>query len=200
MPPKTSQARTVAPEKIRSLNDWVARWPKTANLGFDAETREPTIYSVDAGRSKVASIPWKREGDMITILSQPSKFSGGAVDAARARSARIVEQRDARIAAKTEELQGLEAELLRSWREYAASPPASRSAMMFDIRARETAYREAESELAEQIQVGRSKVERGKFTGVVVPSVPIEKRAISLSAAAGAGAGANSGEGAPSEE
>ena len=94
---------------------------------------------------------------------------------------------EALIAAKTEELQGLEAELLRSWREYRASPPASRSAMMFDIRARETAYRDAEHELAEQIQVGRSKVARGKFTGVVVPTVPIEKRAISLSAAAGAG-------------
>ena len=187
MPPKTSQARTVAPDKVRSLRDWVARWPKAVTLGFDAETREPTIYSVDDTRSKVASIPWKREGDMITILSQPSKFSGGAVDAARARSARITEQREALIAAKTEELQGLEAELLRSWREYRASPPASRSAMMFDIRARETAYRDAEHELAEQIQVGRSKVARGKFTGVVVPTVPIEKRAISLSAAAGAG-------------
>jgi hypothetical protein len=193
MPPKKSQARTVAPDKVRSLNDWVARWPKAVNLGFDAETREPTIYSLDEGRSKVASIPWKREGDMITILSQPSKFSGGAVDAARARSARIVEQREALIAAKTEELQGLEAELLRSWREYGASAPASRSAMMFDIRAREAAYREAESELAEQIQEGRTKVERGKYTGVVVPSVPIRKRAIALSAAAGAGAG-------PSEE
>jgi hypothetical protein len=191
MPPKTSQARTVAPDKVRSLRDWVARWPKAVNLGFDAETREPTIYSVDEGHSKVASIPWKREGDMITILSQPSKFSGGAVDAARARSVRIMEQREALSLAKTEELQSLEAELLRSWREYEASPVASRSAMMFDIRAREAAYRVAEEELAAQVQVGRSKVDRGKFTGVVVPSVPIEKRAISLSAAAGAEATAS---------
>jgi hypothetical protein len=196
MPPKTTQARTVAPDKVRSLRDWVARWPKAVNLGFDAETREPTIYSLDEGRSKVASIPWKREGDMITILSQPSKFSGSAVDAARARSARIVEQREALIAAATEELQSLEAELLRAWREYAASPPASRSAMMFDIRAREAAYRTAEEELAEKIQAGRTKVDRGKFTGVVVPSVPIDKRAVSLSAAAGASmnSGANTEE------
>ena len=188
MPPKTSQARTVVPDKVRSLRDWVARWPKATNLGFDAETREPTIYSVDEGRSKIASIPWKREGDMITILSQPTKFSGSALDAARARSARIIEQREALIMTKTDEIQSLEEELLRAWREYAASPPASRSAMMFDIRSREAAYRDAERELAEQIQVGRSKVDRGKFTGVVVPSVPIEKRAISLSAATGANA------------
>jgi hypothetical protein len=187
MPPKTSQARTVAPEKVRSLRDWVARWPKAVNLGFDAETREPTIYSLDEGRSKVASIPWKREGDMITILSQPMKFSGGAVDAARARQARIIEQRDMMLAESMEELQELEADLLRAWREYESSPPASRTAMRYDIRAREAAYRQAEETLATKILVDRTKVERGKFTGVVVPNVPIEKRAISLSAAANAG-------------
>lgn len=191
MPPKTTQARTVAPEKVRSLRDWVARWPKAVNLGFDAETREPTIYSLDEGRSKVASIPWKREGDMITILSQPMKFSGGAVDAARARQARLIEQREGIVAAATEELQGLEAELLRAWREYAASPPAARAAMMFDIRAREAAYRTAEEELAGRLLVDRAMVDRGKYKGVVVPSVPIEKRAVSLSAAAASNASAS---------
>ncbi len=124
---------------------------------------------------------------MITILSQPMKFSGGAVDAARARQARIIEQRDMMLAESMEELQELEADLLRAWREYESSPPASRTAMRYDIRAREAAYRQAEETLATKILVDRTKVERGKFTGVVVPNVPIEKRAISLSAAANAG-------------
>lgn len=123
---------------------------------------------------------------MITILSQPMRFSGGAVDAARARQARIVEQRDAILAESKEALQELEAELLRAWREYESSPPASRTAMRYDIRAREAAYRRAEEELAEKLLVDRTKVERGKFTGVIVPSVPIEKRAVSLSAASAA--------------
>jgi hypothetical protein len=194
MPPKSTQARTVVPEKIQSLRDWVARWPKAVNLGFDAETREATIYSVGDARTKVASIPWKREGDLITILSQPTRFSGSAVDAARVRQARIIEQREALIAAKTEELQALEAELLRAWRELESAAPASRTVMRFDIRAREEAYRTAESELVEQIQAGRNKVRRGDYTGVIVPTVPLEKRGVSL-AGAGAGAGAGASEG-----
>jgi hypothetical protein len=195
MPPKTgTQARTVAPEKVRSLRDWVARWPKATNLGFDAETREPTIYSLDEARTKVASIPWKREGDMITILSQPTRFSGGAVDAARARFARLQENRAAILAEKTAELQELEAELMRSWREYHAAEPMTRASMRYDIRAREAAYRAAEEELAEKLLVERSTFRKGDMVGVRIPSVPLEKRAISLSAAAGAGAAASNSE------
>ena len=126
---------------------------------------------------------------MITILSQPSKFSGGAVDAARTRHARILEQREGVITAATEELQTLEAELLRAWQEYEASPAASRTAMRYDIRAREAAYREAEEALATKIQVERSTFRHGDVVGVMTRSVPMDKRAISLSAAAASNSG-----------
>ena len=98
-------SRPVDPERVKTLSDWVTRWPKVTNLGFDSETREPTIYSnVDPYTTVVGTIPWKREGDTMTIMTQPGRFSEQAVTAARKR---YNEYHEAEAAKRTDAVSGL---------------------------------------------------------------------------------------------
>jgi hypothetical protein len=75
--------RVAKPADIKTLKNWVDRWPKAGNLLFDEATREPTINASDG--TKVGSIPWKREGDIITVLTQPTKFTQNIVELAKKR-------------------------------------------------------------------------------------------------------------------
>lgn len=176
--------RTVAPEKIKTLRDWIRRWPKAANLGFDEETREPTIYSADAARTKVSSIPWRREGDMGTILAQPERFAGGAVDAARKRYARYQERQVKIGQAADSQIRVHEAALLEAWRAYNAAPPASRSLLRRDIAVAERQLRETEEAVAAAQKAGRVVVAYGPIVGAYTPTIPLDRRGISLEAAA----------------
>jgi hypothetical protein len=176
--------RTVAPEKIKTLRDWIRRWPKAANLGFDEETREATIFSTDAARTKISSIPWRREGDMLTILAQPDRFTGGAVDAARKRYENYKErQTKIRVAAETQ-IRVHEATLLEAWRAYHASPPETRGLLRRDIAVAERQLRETEDALAAQQNVGRTVITMKEGVATYTPSIPLERRGISLEAAA----------------
>jgi hypothetical protein len=183
--PKQRMAqRTVAPDKIKTLRDWVRRWPKSANLGFDEETREPTIYSADAARTKVSSIPWRREGDMLTILAQPDRFAGGAVDAARKRYENYKERQiKIRVAAETQ-IRVHEATLLEAWRAYHAAPSEARGLLRRDIAVAERQLRETEEALASQQNVGRTVITVRNGVVAYTPSIPLERRGISLEAAA----------------
>lgn len=176
--------RTVAPEKIKTLRDWIRRWPKSANLGFDEETREPTIYSADASRTKVSSIPWRREGDMGTILAQPERFTGGAVDAARKRYARYQERQEKIADAADTQIRVHEAALLEAWRSYYAAPPATRGLLRRDIIVAERQYRETEEAAAVAQKAGRTVVTYGSVVGAYIPAIPLDRRGISLEAAA----------------
>lgn len=181
--------RTVQPDKIKTLRDWVARWPKATNLGFDEETREATIYSADATRSRVGSIPWRREGDTLTILSVPSKFTEGGVAAARRRALRYSEKVGQMRTAGEEQQRIQERALLEAWQAYYAAPPAARSVMRRDILAAEKAMREVETIVADQIYKERAIREMGTktkpLTGVYVPAMPVRLRGIPMAVIAG---------------
>lgn len=181
--------RTVHPDKIKTLRDWVARWPKATNLSFDEETREPTIYSADATRSRVGSIPWRREGDTLTILSVPSKFTEGGVAAARRRASRYSEKVGQMRIAGEEQQRIQEKALLEAWQAYYAAPPAARSVLRRDILAAEKAMREVETIVADQIYKGRVIREMGTktlpLTGVYTPSMPVSLRGIPMAIIAG---------------
>ena len=183
-------SRYVRPEKIRTLRDWTARYPRVVNLGFDQETREPTVYSADAARTAVNKIPWKREGDMMTILSQPAQFAGGAVDAARRRYQEVRAKQKEVGDAATVQIQTAEAALLEAWRTYYAAPPETRSTLVRSIVTAERAVREIEEAVAGKLAKERSHVRRGELHATYNPSIPMKYRPVSLTAAAGAGAAA----------
>ena len=140
--------RTVKTDKIKTLRDWVARWPKATNLGFDPETREPTIYDTTKERVKVSSIPWKREADTITVLAQPSRFSADAVTAATGRFNKIREQREQMKVAGEGQLRAAEQNVLDAWRTYHAAPPAMRAPLRRDILSAEAAMQQLEKAAA----------------------------------------------------
>lgn len=184
--------RLAKPEAIKTLRDWAARWPGAGNLGFDPETREPAVFdSATADRKQVSKIPWQREGDTLTILAQPERYSQAATTAASARLGKIREQRVAYEAAGAEQLRAAESALLEAWRTYNAADAISRRALRRDVLTAEKAVRDLETALAAQVQQGRQtyNVAGGggtNYTAVFVPPMPTARRGIPISAAAGA--------------
>jgi hypothetical protein len=189
MPPQ----RTVKPEQIKTLRDWTQRWPKVSNLDFDADTREPTIYTVDSTRQRVGSIPWRREVDTLTVLSQPSRYTEQMRTAAKGRYDRIVEQKGQLQAAADEQLRIAERNLMDAWRTYEQAPAAAKGALRRDVLAAEKSFNEMEAALATQIYRERKIREfDGDMKGTYVPVIPTGRRGIPMSAVlGGAGAGAS---------
>lgn len=177
-------ARTVDPATVKNLRDWVARWPKVGNLGFDPETREPTVYSRDSARKKVASIPWRREGDVLTVLTQPVGFSEGARTAAGRRYAAYRESQGTMVAAGVAELRAAEQALLEAWRAYRTATGGARAPLMRDVIAAERAMREVETTLAEQTKKGRLAIAEEGRVRVEQPALPLDMRAMPAAAAA----------------
>lgn len=171
--------RTVKVEDIKTLKDWVSRWPKAGNLGFDPDTREPTIYTPTKERTKVSSIPWKREADTLTILAQPSRFSAQAVAAATARYGKIREQRDNQRLAGEEQLRSAEAAMLDAWRAYYATPVDSRAPLRRDILSAEATLQTLEKSLANEGRLEITDEDTG-ITRVYNPPMPLGRRGISL--------------------
>jgi hypothetical protein len=176
-------ARTVKPEQIKTLRDWTLRWPKATNLSFDAETREPSVYSADASRTLVKSFPWNREGDTMTILSDPTQFSATAVSAARQRYSKIREQQQQLTTGGEDQLRIAEAALLEAWQAYNAASPAVRPSLRQDILAHEKTVRDLEVSLRPRDRVARL---LDGYSATYEPPIPIERRGISLVAAANA--------------
>ena len=182
--------RLAKPEAVKTLKDWAARWPRAGNLGFDPETREPAVFD-DAGaeRKQVSKIPWQREGDTMTILAQPERFSEAARTAAASRLSKIREQRVAYETAAAEQLRAAESALLGAWRAYHAAGPAEKGALRRDVLTAEKAARDMEAALAAQIYVGRQSIMRWTKDaygfGAYVPPIPNERRGIPITAAAG---------------
>ena len=176
--------RTVDPKKINTLRDWSARWPGAGNLGFDPETREPAVFTADKARDQVSKIPWVREGDTMTILAQPTRFSAQAVEAAKVRFNKIREQQAAYTTAAADQSRVTETALLEAWRVYRAAPPANRAALRRDIFTAEKAVSELEEELANQIYKGRYVkqflVGIEQASQAYVPPIPLDRRGISM--------------------
>lgn len=188
--------RTVDPKKIKTLKDWSARWPGAGNLGFDPETREPAIFSADKERTQVSKIPWNREGDTMTILAQPSRFSAKAVEAATSRYSKIHDEKVAAQTAAADQIRLAETALLEAWRAYRAAPPVTRPTLRRDIFTAEKALVDLEEALAAQIYKGRSTSEfmQGEIesVGIYVPPMPAERRGITMMAVGGGAAAASS--------
>lgn len=180
-------ARTVDPATVKNLRDWVARWPKVGNLGFDPETREPTVYSRDSARTKVAAIPWRREADVLTVLTQPAGFSEGARTAAGRRWGTYRERQSTMAAAGIAQLRAAEAALLEAWRVYRTAEGGARAPLMRDVVAAERAVREVEAALAEQTKKGRAVVVEEKAVRVVIPALPLDVRAMPVGALTASG-------------
>lgn len=177
--------RTVKPERVTTLKEWVARWPKATNLGFDEETREPVVFSADGARSRVGSFPWRREGDTITILTQPALFSQQAVTSARKRFNRIVTQRDTQMRATGEEaIRDAIAKLLETRRSYDAATPSVRAGMRRDVLTAERTVRDLEAALAAELYPERAFHSREGLYSVYNPPMPITRRGIPLNAVA----------------
>lgn len=170
--------RTVDPTTIKSLADWVARWPKASNLGFDPETREATIYDTTKERVKVSSIPWKRAADTITVLSQPTRFSASTLEGAMGRYSKFQEQRGQMRDVAEQQLRVTEAALLDAWRVYEAAPPAARGALRHDIIAAEMAIRDTESNMADKNRM-RVWLPQGMMAAHV-PPMPSKRRGLTL--------------------
>ena len=167
--------RTAKPATIKNLSDWVARFSKTTNLAFDPETREPTIYSDAPGRAKVNVIPWKRESDTITVLSQPTRFPAQAVDVATRRLDKIRSQRDQIRQAGNAQLRVAEATLLDAWRTFHAAPAALRGTLRRDILSAEAELMDLEARMAPK---DRQSITIGKMTGIYAPPMPLGRRGI----------------------
>ena len=168
-------SRPVDPDRVKTLSEWVSRWPTVTNLGFDSETREPTIYSRDAPYTTVVgTIPWKREGDTMTIMTQPGRFSEQAVTAARKR---YNEYHEAEAIKRTDAASGLlaaEADVLAAWRAYRAAEPVYRPSLRRPILTAERNLREREAELApkRELRILSTGI------GVYVEPLPLDRRAL----------------------
>lgn len=171
--------RTVKTDKIVSLKDWVARWPAATNLGFDPDTREPTIYSTTKERTKVSSIPWKREADTLTVLAQPSRFSAEAVDGATKRFDGIREQRAGMRKAGEEQMRLAEHAVLEAWRAYSAAPVTARAALRRDVLSAEADLHQAEQVLANKDRVSYT-VGASTGVGIYVPPMEFARRGLPL--------------------
>ena len=165
--------RTVKPTDIKTLEDWVKRWPKAGNLEFDKDTREPTIYTKDR-TAKTGSIPWKREADIITVLSKPASFSEAAVVAARKRMANLKDTNQQLAASGAQQLRVLEAGLLDAWRSYRSAPSRP---LLQDVLAAERALKDLENQFANK---GRITVMRDDYLSSIIPEVPLRQRGLPL--------------------
>jgi len=190
-------ATIAKPEVVKTLAEFVARSKKAANLGFDPETREATVYS-DAKRTmKVKSFPWKREVDTLAVLAQPSRFSALAVGTAATRLSRFKEQRTLQVKSAEESLRIAEAALLNAWRSYRAATDAVKPSLRRDVLSAEAALQTLQKSLVDKNRVIREfkKPEyRGGGTGFYIPPMPSDLRGISLveGAASSNSSGSNS--------
>lgn len=186
----------VKPDKIKTLAEFVARVGKAANLGFDPETREATIYTDAAHTVKVKSIPWKREVDTLTVLSQPHRFSALAVSTASSRLVKLKEQQALRTVTGDESLRVAEAAILNAWRSYRAADPAIQPSLRRDILSAEAAYDAVQKSLIDKNRVIREFKKpqyRNGGTGLYIPPMPSELRGISLVEAPAASAASAAG-------
>lgn len=182
MAAKALRGQTVKPENVTTLREWVQRWPKAGNLSFDKEERNPVIYSLAAPPTKVKEIPWKREADTLTVLTQRPSFGSTAIGAAERRIGKLREDRAAIQTAAEEQLRLAEAALLDAWRIYrgAAGGAGGRDALMRDIVVAEKGLRALEAAVAGQLSAERKAVTMGEYTTVQTPAMPRALRGMPL--------------------
>lgn len=199
-------SRAVPPERVTSLKDWVARWPKASNLKVDPDTREASVYTTTG--TKARSFAWEREGDVLTVLSAPERFSGEMVAAAQRRYGRYRDRMDAARAAAEGPMLAAERALLEAWQAYRAAPAGARAPLMRDVLDAEEVLRDLEETLAAVVKRGREATtmeiagvyekvtlasgasrltRKTEATGVYIPSFPTGRRGMAATEALSGG-------------
>ncbi len=191
--------RTAKPEVIHNLTEWVKRWPGNDNLEFDSVSREPSVYKPvkrgDPGRTKVTNeaLRWKREGDVMTVLSKPNKFSPEMVENATTVYRKYHADMENIRTSNIDILRQREAALLAAWESYEISPsPIS----IQDVIKAQKDFTEIERLLTEQTHQGRDAISHGdntefrkaypkipertqvEYVGIYDPALPWNKRII----------------------
>lgn len=181
--------RTAKPDNIHNLSDWVKRWTKFDNLEFDSVSREPSVYAPlkrgDPARVKITneSLRWKREADVITVLSKPNSFSPETVEAANAIYKKYHTDMENLKLANIDVLRQREKALLDAWDTYSISPSA---VAMRDIITAQKDFTAIEKLLTEQTHQGRATVYRGiydEYKGIYDPALPWSKRGLGSASA-----------------
>lgn len=188
--------RTAKPEVIHNLTDWVKRWPKNDNLEFDSVSREPSVYKPlkrgDPGRTKVTNeaLRWKREADVMTVLSQPKSFSPEMVETATAAYRKYKSDMENLKTTNIDILRQHETAVLNAWDSYHAAPSP---ATMQDVLQAEKDCTAIETLLTEQTHQGRTLISHGinveykmmypdqnkpmqTYRGIYDPALPWRKR------------------------
>jgi hypothetical protein len=162
-------AQFANPSDVKNLSDWVARFGKYKNVILDPATGEPVVLEAKKDNPAVVlRIPWKREGDAMVVLTNPSRFSAASVAAAaqRYKDATVPEHEDVSV----ETLRSIEGRLLEAWRLYRAEPSRPR---MKDVNSIEKELLAAE--------LAQSRPDRGVLEGrYMVPILPIDRRSIGV--------------------
>jgi hypothetical protein len=168
--------RTAKPGDIHNLTDWVKRWPKNDNLEFDSVTREPSVYKPlkrdDPGRTKITNetLRWKRNADVMTVLSKPTQFSPEVVESATSAYRKYHSDIKKIEFTNVDVLRQRETALLDTWAAYSASPSTS---LMQDVLKAQKDFTEIERVLSEQTHQGRSVLSRDEnkeYTSKYKPS------------------------------
>ena len=159
------------PADIKNLSDWVSRYGKYRNVVLDRESGEAVVLEAKKAADKparVLTIPWKREGDVIVVLTNPASFSPATVEVAARRFADVTTPINAD--ASKDALRGLERRLLEAWAAYRAAPSIP---LMKDVNGVEKELLAFEASLARPDR----RFENGRF---MVPVMPLDQRALGI--------------------
>ena len=184
-------AQFANPADIKKLSDWVSRYGKYANVTL-SETGEPIVMEAKKDNpARVLTLPWNREGDVLTVLTNRSQYTQATVDVATKRFADVTTL--VNESANQDALRAIERRLLEAWRSYRATPSIP---LMKDVNGIEKELLAFERSIARPDRV----VLNGRL---MVPSMPLDERGIGIAEVGGPvkGKGGNSAvSGGSSEE
>jgi hypothetical protein len=180
-----TRQRTVPPGTIKNLSDWLARWPKATNVGFDPTARNPVVYTADDTRRKVLEIPWRREFDTISVLITPSRHSPQVLAMAKRRYTDVKELQSELISSSEEQLREAEEILLEAWAEYESADLATKRQLITGVMEAERVYADLEKEFVKQRTPGsvsyidKRKPKRQQY-GIYTPPMAVSRRGLPL--------------------
>ena len=161
-------AQFANPADIKKLSDWVSRYGKYANVTL-SETGEPIVLEAKKENpARVLTLPWNREGDVLTVLTNRSAYTQATVDVAVKRFADVTAP--VNEAANQDALKALERRLLEAWRSYRATPSIP---LMKDVNGIEKELLAFERSIARPDRV----VYEGRL---MVPTMPLDERGIGI--------------------
>ena len=161
-------AQFANPADIKKLSDWVSRYGKYANVTL-SETGEPIVLEAKKENpARVVTLPWNREGDVLTVLTNRTAYTQATVDVATKRFADVTTM--VNESANQDALSALERRLLEAWRSYRATPSIP---LMKDVNGIEKELLAFERSIARPDRV----VLNGRL---MVPVMPLDERGIGI--------------------